>query len=167
MSSIRSLRVTQFLAAAMLLVDSALVCAIAGEPEAQPKATVRIGIQRQETAPILRAMKDLESVRDAKCHSTACRFEDFLYGSPLSHEAREVKIEFQKRLVARIWRKASDAASDQGQGSISRSQIEPLLAASLRFESTPSGYFRVFLADGATVKQVVLHPTHRLASQRG
>ena len=57
MSSIRSRRATQFVAAAMLLVDAALTCAIAGEPDAKPKATVRIGIQRQETAPILRAMK--------------------------------------------------------------------------------------------------------------
>ena len=151
MSSTRSHRFTQSFAVAVLLVDSAFFCAVAGEPGAAPEEAGRIGILRQQTAPILRAMQDLESVRDAKCHSTACRFEDFIYGSPLTNGAREAKIELQKRLVARIWRNASDAARRHGEDRISPSRIEPLLAASLRFKSTPSGDVKVSLVDGTNV----------------
>ena len=35
-------------------------------------------------APILDAMLELESASDAKCASTANRFEDFVFGTPLS-----------------------------------------------------------------------------------
>ena len=53
--------------------------------------------------PILSEMGDLESRRDAKCHATASRLEDFIYGTPLSATARQVRIDFQQALVTSIW----------------------------------------------------------------
>ncbi len=58
-------------------------------------------------APILDAMGELESARDAKCHSTACRFENYVFGTPLTDEARERRSALQKELVAQVWAAAS------------------------------------------------------------
>lgn len=53
--------------------------------------------------PVLSEMGALESQRDAKCHATASRLEDFIYGTPLSAEARQARINFQQTLVSSIW----------------------------------------------------------------
>ncbi|MEL7248434.1 MAG: CRTAC1 family protein [Bacteroidota bacterium] len=53
--------------------------------------------------PVLSEMGELESQRDAKCHATASRLEDFIYGTPLSAEARQARINFQQTLVSSIW----------------------------------------------------------------
>ena len=52
---------------------------------------------------VLSAIEALESQHDARCHSTASRFEDFLFGTPLSAEARHAHTTLQKRLAARLW----------------------------------------------------------------
>ncbi len=59
--------------------------------------------------PILSDMGKLESRRDAKCHATASRLEDFIYGTPLSVEARTARIDFQQSLVESIWTQYTEA----------------------------------------------------------
>ena len=49
--------------------------------------------------PLLSAIEELESDHDAKCHSSANRFEDFLFGTPLSETARNANVELQVQLV--------------------------------------------------------------------
>lgn len=51
----------------------------------------------------IRQIGTLESQNDAKCHATASRLEDFIYGTPLSFSARNNRIEFQKNYVKNIW----------------------------------------------------------------
>ena len=51
----------------------------------------------------IRQMGLLESQNDAKCHATAARLEDFIYGTPLSFSARNKRIDFQKRYVRTLW----------------------------------------------------------------
>jgi enediyne biosynthesis protein E4 len=53
--------------------------------------------------PIIGQIGNLESQRDPKCHATASRLEDFIYGTPLSFEARNKRIEFQKAYVKTVW----------------------------------------------------------------
>jgi hypothetical protein len=53
--------------------------------------------------PVLTQMEELESTRDSKCYATASRLEDFIYGTPLSMEARDARIDFQQQLVFSIW----------------------------------------------------------------
>jgi len=53
--------------------------------------------------PVLTQMGTLEGARDPKCHATAARLEDFIYGTPLSVAAREARIDFQQQLVRSIW----------------------------------------------------------------
>lgn len=52
---------------------------------------------------ILNKIGTLESARDPKCHATASRLEDFIYGTPLSFGARNKRIEFQKNYVKTLW----------------------------------------------------------------
>ena len=44
---------------------------------------------------ILSAIETLESAHDATCHSSAGRFQDFLFGTPLSAGARHANVELQ------------------------------------------------------------------------
>ncbi|MFK8008691.1 MAG: CRTAC1 family protein [Saprospiraceae bacterium] len=53
--------------------------------------------------PIIEQIGALENQKDPKCHATASRLEDFLYGTPLSFEARNKRIEFQKNYVKTLW----------------------------------------------------------------
>ena len=54
-------------------------------------------------SPVLQQISNFESAKDPKCHATASRLEDFVYGTPLSVEAREKRINFQQNLVEQIW----------------------------------------------------------------
>ena len=53
--------------------------------------------------PVIGQIEQLESNKDAKCHATASRLEDFMYGTPLSFEARDKRIAFQKKYVRTLW----------------------------------------------------------------
>ncbi len=58
---------------------------------------------------IIESIGSLESSKDPKCHATASRLEDFIYGTPLTEKARERRIEIQKDVVRYIWETASTA----------------------------------------------------------
>ncbi len=62
----------------------------------------------------IQQMGILESQNDAKCHATASRLEDFIYGTPLSFSAREHRIAFQKNYVKNLWLAYSAAISKDG-----------------------------------------------------
>ena len=87
------------------LITGGLVCGLTGLATAQ---------SQRAPNPILNAMQGLESARDAKCHSTACRLEDFIFGTPLSVSAREAKVDLQREFIRGAWRDASNAARDAG-----------------------------------------------------
>ena len=51
---------------------------------------------------IIDEIGSLESSKDPKCHATAARLEDFIYGTPLDSEARSARIEFQQNFVIKL-----------------------------------------------------------------
>ncbi|MCP4214658.1 MAG: RNA-binding protein, partial [bacterium] len=63
-------------------------------------------------------IQKLESNRDPKCHATATRLENFMYGTALSTETRFHKVKLQKQLLLSIWKKAGAAfnATKKGTG---------------------------------------------------
>ena len=63
--------------------------------------------------PIISSIEVLEAQKDPKCHATANRLEDFMFGTPLSFEAREKRIALQKQLVQNIWSLASANSSQE------------------------------------------------------
>ncbi len=101
-----------------LAAEAAVPSAAASRSEGEPSPE-----------PILSALERLESERDAKCYSTASRFEDFLYGTPLDEAARSANVDEQKRIVRRLWSRASRRALEAGQGSVGPEQLEPEIAA--------------------------------------
>ena len=80
-------------------------------------------------SPILDSIGELEGQSDPKCYATASRLEDFVYGTPLSDEARFGKIDYQKALIEAIWQQASILAQQAGEKNIDRSRIRPYFMA--------------------------------------
>ncbi|MFT4664015.1 MAG: hypothetical protein ACI8YQ_004102 [Polaribacter sp.] len=56
-----------------------------------------------EFQSVIGQISELENKKDPKCHATASRLEDFIYGTPLSFEARSKRIAFQKAYVKMLW----------------------------------------------------------------
>lgn len=54
----------------------------------------------------------LEADKDPKCHATANRLEDFMFGTPLSFEAREYRTNLHQELAYTIWLRASQFSGD-------------------------------------------------------
>ncbi len=89
-----------------------------------------------ETGPVLEALRALESRRDAKCHSTACRFENYVFGTPLTDEGRDERAGLQKEFVRRVWQRASRAAAEAGETSVGPERLAPAIAELVRIEET-------------------------------
>jgi hypothetical protein len=92
--------------------------------------------------PVLDAIERLESDHDAKCHSSASRFEDFLYGTPLSTEARHANVLMQKQLARRLWAGASATASREGAALVEPHHLQPEQDAIVRVEVGSDGSLR-------------------------
>jgi hypothetical protein len=84
---------------------------------------------------ILDAMGTLENVRDPKCHATASRLEDFMYGTPLELAARVEKTRWQKGVVWTAWTTGSSAARARGGATVTvddvRAPLDALAALSV------------------------------------
>jgi len=64
--------------------------------------------------PLLRSIQTFEGANDPKCHATASRLENFMYGTPLTDEARFQKNELVKVLVGDCWQLANRIAVKDG-----------------------------------------------------
>ncbi len=96
------------------------------------EADAALGTSRQSLAnadfgmsldPLLSAIEELESDHDARCHSSANRFEDFLFGTPLSEAARSASVELQVQLVRGLWARASTIALRAGESAIQPQRV--------------------------------------------
>jgi hypothetical protein len=76
---------------------------------------------------ILEAMGTLENVRDPKCHATASRLEDFMYGTPLELAARVEKTRWQKGVVWAAWAAGSAAAQKRGAATVTVDDVRAAL----------------------------------------
>jgi len=102
-------------------------------------------------APILDSMGKLEGVRDPKCYATAGRLEDFMYGTPLAHEARVEKIVLQKRLLRQLWEQATEAAQRRGGAEISAEDLAPIREAVAPMTASAQGDWTLATAAGSIV----------------
>ncbi|MCB0669627.1 MAG: VCBS repeat-containing protein, partial [Saprospiraceae bacterium] len=85
---------------------------------------MRLGAQSgNSVSQIIAKISQLESARDPKCYATANRLEDFMYGTPLSDDARNLRIEVQKEVSLFIRNKASEIARKRGATTIARQDI--------------------------------------------
>ncbi|HWW60911.1 MAG TPA: FG-GAP-like repeat-containing protein, partial [Thermoanaerobaculia bacterium] len=77
--------------------------------------------------------------------ATATRLENFMYGTPLSHEGREKKVDLQKQLILSVWSEASKSANAT---TISVDALRPVIARTLPFTLDDKKNAHVTLADG-------------------
>lgn len=80
---------------------------------------------------IVDAIEQLEGRSDAKCHASATRLENFMYGTPLTFEAREAKVRLQKAFILDLWEQASDKARANGAPRVDAAVIQPFLDEAL------------------------------------
>jgi hypothetical protein len=95
------------------------------------------------------AIQSLENVRDPKCDATATRLENFMYGTPLSADARERKVDLQKKLIMGVWSEASDAARAANGDAVTTPLLQPVIARALPFTIDDKKDVHVRLADGS------------------
>lgn len=81
----------------------------------------------------------LENRRDPKCYATASRLEDFMYGTPLTEEARFRKIEVQKNLILSIWNAADAAARVAGATTITSPLLRSVLETVVPYRQKENG----------------------------
>ncbi len=95
------------------------------------------------TQTIVEEIRRLEGVRDPKCHATASRLEDLIYGTPLTSEARFRKNDLQTDLVLAIWGAASDKARQRGMTEIPRDVLDEARRPFLEYGTVAHGDWRV------------------------
>ena len=80
--------------------------------------------QNQSLDHILAGIEELEGNKDPKCYATASRLEDFMYGTPLTDQARYEKNKLQKRLAGIVWRNSAGDAGNIESKDISKAFSE-------------------------------------------
>jgi hypothetical protein len=96
--------------------------------------------------PLLSAIEQLESDHDAKCHSSANRFEDFVFGTPLSEAARSANVELQVEWVRSLWARASTAALQAGESTINAHRVRAEIDEIVSVDRSTDGEWRVTFA---------------------
>ncbi|MCP5102636.1 MAG: CRTAC1 family protein [bacterium] len=112
-----------YLAAAMLVV---------GQDKAPKKDTKSI------TDTICEIGK-LENNRDPKCHATATRLENFMYGTKLSPETRFLKVKLQKKLLLHLWQNVSKTVKTKGKHKPLKDYFKQEIADVLNYSRKPNG----------------------------
>lgn len=95
---------------------------------------------------IIGHIEALENNSDPKCYATASRLEDFIYGTPLSDEARFEKNQLQKDWLRRFWGKASELAKANGDELVSRNHINEALTEVIQYKQDKDGHWTVIVA---------------------
>ena len=93
--------------------------------------------------PLLSAIEQLESDHDAKCHSSASRFEDFLFGTPLSDAARSANVELQVQWIRDLWARASMVALREGETAIRPQRVRREIDMVVAVDRSAGGEWRV------------------------
>lgn len=107
---------------------------------------------RTSSAPVIGdRIKQLESARDPKCYATANRIETYICGTPLSEEARFLKVDLQKRRIRTLWEAASKQARAAGKSTVTKTLLQPFIEPALKVERTDEGGVAVKLPEARTV----------------
>jgi len=101
--------------------------------------------------PLLSAIEQLESDHDAKCQSSANRFEDFLFGTPLSEAARSASVELQVQLVRELWARASQAALHDGESVIQPHRVRREVEKIVTVDRSADGEWRISFPDAPSL----------------
>ena len=95
--------------------------------------------QATNCQPIIQQIGQLESKKDPKCHATASRLEDFLYGTPLNFEARSQRMTFQKDLVKKLWLDYTKARNNKNEKLDDLALFKKIESNFLNYQQTEEG----------------------------
>jgi len=112
---------------------------------------ILIGIVAQETngtADIIDKIYQLEKERDPKCYATANRLEDFMYGTPLDEEARNLKIDIQKEIIYFLKERGTVNARQDQASKIAPKHLQPVLNDIVDYKTNADGDFVYNLTTG-------------------
>lgn len=115
------------------------------------------GLPPSPTDSVIAELLKLEQQREPKCYATASRLEDFMFGTPLSKEARFAKNLLQKRWVEWIWRQAAERAAAAQRELIAAEDIEAVIATLMTLGMTEQGHHRVDFKG----REVTVHATDK------
>lgn len=101
---------------------------------------------------IINEIEKHEGDHEPKCYATASRLEDFMFGTPLSNEARFNKNKLQKQWVEQVWQSASVLAGKQGKSSVDKQHIGQVVAGFFSASKGADGHFEVGFADYGKIK---------------
>lgn len=101
---------------------------------------------------IVNEIKELEKERDPKCYATASRLEDFMFGTPLTDEARFEKNLLNKSWVTSIWQKAGVLAANGKQQVINKSHIKKAVERNFKVATTRNGHWSIEFENGQQIK---------------
>ncbi len=104
--------------------------------------------ENKAVTSIIQEIYNLEKDKDPKCYATANRLEDFMYGIPLTDEARNAKIDIQKELIFYLKNEASKIARKEGNSSIKASQLTEVLNKIASFSIDSYGNYNYHLTTG-------------------
>ncbi|TQV80225.1 CRTAC1 family protein [Aliikangiella coralliicola] len=112
------------------------------------------GISQAEESvdDIVNEIKALEKARDPKCYATASRLEDFMFGTPLTDEARFRKNLLQKSWAKIVWERASKIASAENKAAISQSLLMNVIAENFTFKQDEKKHWAIKFAGGQEVR---------------
>ncbi len=126
-----------------------LAFALPSSTSSAPRHSVQFGDdnnQDKKRAPpsdaltaIIGQIQALESHSDPKCNASATRLENFMFGTPLTPEARFTKVALQKKLVKEAWQKASALALGDGIETVGIEQMRSVTERILSRRTKPDG----------------------------
>ena len=107
-------------------------------------------LQAQSVDSIMNEIQKLEGRKDPKCYATASRLEDFMYGTPLSDEARFAKNLLQKQWAKEIWTRASAQATKAKASEVEGAHV--LQALPFSYTTDESGHWVLSFPGGADIR---------------
>ena len=132
-----------------------LAFALPSSTSSAPRHFVQVGDnndQDKKQAPpsdaltaIIGQIQALESHSDPKCNASATRLENFMFGTPLTPEARFTKVALQKKLVKEAWQKASALALGDGTKSVGIQQMRSVTERILSRRTKPDGDVEILI----------------------
>ncbi len=110
--------------------------------------TICVAQENQSISHIIDRIYELEKDKDPKCYATANRLEDFMFGTPLNEDARNLKIEIQKELILYLKREASKHAVEVGVNKIRLEDLNKVTTSLARIGKNKEGDYLYQIEDG-------------------
>ena len=104
--------------------------------------------QNSATSDIINKIYQLEKQRDPKCYATANRLEDFMYGTPLDEDARNLKVDIQKEIIYYLKEKGTSIAQKEHTPKIDSKQLREVLNGIAEYHTNKNGDYIYKLTTG-------------------